>query len=146
MKKKIFSIMVMMFISGGVLGFFIGSKFQNQKNKTRMVHRRGEGKKQQNKRIAKHFTTSLKLTKAQQEKLNELIAKILKGQQELEIENGPRKAKLLKSFNTGLRNILDETQKQKFNKMRKKRESKLFPGKPVHGRGLRRQRNQNSKQ
>ena len=142
MKKKIFSIMVIMFISGGILGFFIGEKRQSQKIINRKMHRRTEGKNQQKKRMVKYFTSSLKLTKIQQKELDKLIDNILKGKQQLEAKNKPKRTQLLKSFNTELRNILDDSQKKKFNKMRKKRESKLFPSKPMHGRGLRQQRKQ----
>ncbi|MCK5834489.1 MAG: hypothetical protein KAG98_01990 [Lentisphaeria bacterium] len=145
MKKKIFSIMVIMFLSGGLLGFFVGKSSYTQRRPKPRTHTRGEGKKQQQKRISRHFTTSLKLSKVQQKELDKLISNILRGKKELEIKNKPKQIKLLKSFNTGLRKILNDDQKKKFNKMQQTRESKLFPGKPMQGRGLHRNRKKASK-
>jgi uncharacterized membrane-anchored protein YhcB (DUF1043 family) len=127
MKKKLLSIMILMFTSGALIGFFGGRQLQHHKNMERMRRRQCRGIKQQQKQILTHFSKKLHLSKSQQKSAGPIIEKMLKQVQRIEEKTRPQKKRLMNSFRTDLRAILNESQAKKFNKMYKKRKSQLFP-------------------
>jgi len=143
MKSKIIGIMIIMFFSGAILGFFTGKLIQSQKMRERMQNMQYGGIQNQKRLISKHFISHLKLNKNQQQDLDKIITHLLKGKQSLIAQNRPKQIKLLKTFNSELNEILTPPQSKKFKNMCKKRELKLFGNKKPCDQAARRQRFQN---
>lgn len=123
--RKLIGAMILLFISGGLIGFVSGFYSCNNRWRTNIQNRKNSS--MMGKHLIKRFEHELRLTEEQVKQIEPVFADFIKKQRAVDKLYRPQKLKNIQTLMTEIKKFLDPNQLEKMSRLEEDR--KIFFGK-----------------